>query len=178
MLDQKSVEPRPVGAGAQLVTHLFNAMSGVNHREPGVAVFAMIDRRVGVSIIADGVHVHPAVVRLAFDALGERAVLVTDAVAWRSGTVGPVGIELRDGAPRLPDGTLAGSSLTMDAALRTCVDAGIELSDAVRAAATEPARRLGLTDRGLIGIGLRADLVTMTPQLHVEQTWVGGEPTL
>ena len=74
-----------VGAGARLVTHLFNAMSGVNHRDPGVAVFAMIDRRVGVSIIADGVHVHPAVVRLAFDAIGDRAVLVTDAVAWRSG---------------------------------------------------------------------------------------------
>jgi N-acetylglucosamine-6-phosphate deacetylase len=167
-----------VGAGARLVTHLFNAMSGVHHRDPGVAVFAMIDRRVGVSIIADGVHVHPAVVRLAFAALGDRAVLVTDAAAWRSGSVGPVDIELRDGAPRLPDGTLAGSSLTMDAAVRTCVDAGIALADAVHAAATEPARRLRLTDRGMIGIGLRADLVAMTPDLHVEQTWIGGRPTL
>jgi N-acetylglucosamine-6-phosphate deacetylase len=167
-----------VGAGARLVTHLFNAMTGANHRDPGVAVFAMIDPRIGVSIIADGVHVHPTVVRLAFNAIGERAVLVTDAVAWRSGQVGPVGIELRDGAPRLPDGTLAGSSLTMDGALRTCVDAGISLADAVHAAAAEPARRLGLTDRGTIGIGLRADLVAMTPQLFVQQTWVAGVPTL
>ena len=167
-----------VGAGAGLVTHLFNAMSGANHREPGVAVFAMIEPRVGVSIIADGVHVHPAVVRLAFAAIGDRAVLVTDAVAWRSGTVGPVGIELRDGAPRLPDGTLAGSALTMDAAIRTCVDAGIQLADAVHAASTEPARRLGLTDRGAIGDRAASRPGGDDPELQVEQTWVAGEPTL
>ncbi|MGD9995583.1 MAG: N-acetylglucosamine-6-phosphate deacetylase [Ilumatobacteraceae bacterium] len=167
-----------VDAGATLVTHLFNAMSGVHHREPGVAVFAMNDPRVGASIIADGIHVHPAVLRLAFAALQGRALLVTDAVAWRRGTVGSVALAMREGAPRLADGTLAGSALTMDAAVRTCVAAGIDLADALCAASTEPARRLRSTERGAIEIGRRADLVALRPDLTVEQTWVGGEPTL
>ncbi len=165
-----------VDAGAGLVTHLFNAMSGVHHRQPGVAVFAMTEPRVAVSIIADGIHVHPSVVQLAFAAVGPRAVLVTDAVAWRSGRVGSIGVTMRDGAPRLPDGTLAGSALTMDAAIRNCVAAGIELDDAVRAASTAPARRIGLTDRGAIAAGMRADLVALDSELHVKQTWVAGEP--
>ncbi|MBI5088995.1 MAG: amidohydrolase family protein [Actinobacteria bacterium] len=167
-----------VDAGATMVTHLFNAMSGAHHREPGVAVFAINEPRVGASIIADGVHVHPAVLRLAFGALRERAVLVTDAVAWRHGAVGPVALTMHDGAPRLADGTLVGSALTMDRAVRTCVGAGVELADALHAASTEPARRLGRADRGAIEVGRRADLVGLTHDLEVEQTWVGGEPTL
>lgn len=166
-----------VDAGARLVTHLFNAMTGVHHREPGVAVFAMTEPRVAVSIIADGIHVHPSVVRLAFAAVGPRAILVTDAVAWRSGHVGSIGVTMRDGAPRLPDGTLAGSALTMDAAIRNCVAAGIELDDAVRAASTQPAQRIGLTDRGVIAPGMRADLVALDAELRVEQTWLAGAPT-
>jgi N-acetylglucosamine-6-phosphate deacetylase len=167
-----------VDAGARLVTHLFNAMTGVHHRQPGVAVFAMTEPRVAVSIIADGIHVHPSVVRLAFAAVGPRAILVTDAVAWRSGRVGSIGLTMRDGAPRLPDGTLAGSALTMDGAVRNCVTAGIELDDALHAASTEPARRIGLKDRGVIAPGMRADLVALDADLCVEQTWVAGEPAL
>jgi N-acetylglucosamine-6-phosphate deacetylase len=167
-----------VDAGASLVTHLFNAMTGVHHRDPGVAVFAMNEPRVRVSIIADGVHVHPAVLRLALHALGDRAVLVTDAVAWRRGAVGPVALSMRDGAPRLADGTLAGSALTMDAAVRTCVGAGVDLADALRAASTQPAAWLRSSDRGAIAPGRRADLVALRPDLTVEQTWVAGVPTL
>ena len=168
-----------VAAGARLTTHLFNAMSGVHHRSPGVAVFALTNPQVGASLIADGVHVHPRVLRLAFQALGaERAVLVTDAVAWRSGHVGLVGIELRDGAPRLPDGTLAGSALTMDAAIRNCVAAGVAELDVLRAASANPARLLGLADSGAIEPGRRADLVALTPDLEVEQVWVAGEAVL
>jgi N-acetylglucosamine-6-phosphate deacetylase len=165
-----------VDAGARLVTHLFNGMSGVHHRDPGVAVFAMVEPRVAASIIADGIHVHPTVLRLAFAALGHRAILVTDAVAWRRGSVGPVDLALVDGAARLPDGTLAGSALTMDVAVRTCVAAGIDLGDALLAASTRPAERIGLHDRGAIEVGRRADLVALTPELHVEQTWIGGAP--
>ncbi len=166
-----------IAAGARLTTHLFNAMSGVHHRSPGVAVWAMTNPEVCASIIADGIHVHPRVVRLAFSALGaQRSVLVTDAVAWRRGRVGEIGMEFRDGAPRLADGTLAGSALTMDAAIRVCRDAGVELSAAVAAASTNPARLLGLDDRGLVEVGRRADLVALTPANEIEQVWVAGEP--
>jgi N-acetylglucosamine-6-phosphate deacetylase len=166
-----------IAAGARLTTHLFNAMTGVHHREPGVATFALTNPGTCASLIADGVHVHPRVLRLAFAALGpERAVLVTDSVAWRSGRVAGIGLEMRDGAPRLPDGTLAGSALTMDAAVRTCVAASIDAADALRAAATNPSRLLGLTDRGEIRAGARADLVALDPRLHVESVWIAGEP--
>lgn len=164
-----------VASGASLVTHVFNGMSGVHHREPGVAAFALTSDDTRCSLIADGVHVSPRVIRLTFTALGaDRAVLVTDAVAWRAGTVSGIGIEFRDGAPRLPDGTLAGSALTMDAAIRHCVLAGVPLEHAVRAASTNPAAVLGLDDRGRIEAGCRADLVALTTDLRVASTWVAG----
>ncbi|MEY4172931.1 MAG: hypothetical protein RI900_96 [Actinomycetota bacterium] len=168
-----------VAAGARLVTHVFNGMSGVHHREPGVAAFALTNPAVCGSLIADGVHVHPRVLHLAASALGPtRTVLVTDSVAWRAGTVGPIGMQLRDGAPRLPDGTLAGSAVTMDAAVRMLVSSGIALQHAVRAASTVPASLIGLHDRGEIGVGRRADLVALSPDLQVAQTWVAGRPCM
>ena len=174
---------RCVDAGARLTTHLFNGMSGVHHRSPGVAVFAMTNPAVSASLIADGVHVHPRVLRLAAQSLGDRMVLVTDAVAWRAGRLAGVGagsieIAFRDGAPRLADGTLAGSALTMDAAIRRMVASGTPLGDVLRAASTHPARLLGLDDRGMIEVGCRADLVALDESLEVEQVWVAGTPTL
>ena len=164
-----------VAAGARLVTHVFNGMSGVHHREPGVAAFALTHPSVCGSLIADGVHLHPRALHLAASALGpERTVLVTDAVAWRAGTVGPIGMELRDGAPRLADGTLAGSAVTMDAAVRHAVAAGIDLQHALRAASTVPAALLDLHDRGIVAVGRRADLVGLSPDLQVRRTWVAG----
>jgi N-acetylglucosamine-6-phosphate deacetylase len=137
----------------------------------------MTNQAVSASIIADGVHVHARVLRLAFAALGaQRAVLVTDAVAWRSGRVGDIGMALRDGAPRLADGTLAGSALTMDQAVRTCAAAGVDAATALSAASTNPARLLRLADRGVIEVGRRADLVALTPTLEIEQVWVAGRP--
>ena len=163
-------------ADARLTTHLFNGMSGVHHRSPGVAAFALTNDAVCASLIADGVHLHSRVLRLAFAALGRRrAVLVTDSVAWRSGRVGEIGMAFRDGAPRLADGTLAGSAVTMDAALRTCVAAGVHPANALLAASTTPARLLGLRDRGTIGVGRRADLVALHPALTIEQVWVAGQ---
>jgi N-acetylglucosamine-6-phosphate deacetylase len=165
-----------VQAGATLVTHLFNAMSGMHHRTPGVAAWALSEPAVACSLIADGVHVHPRMVAMAMRLLGpRRTVLVTDAVAWRAGTAGEVGVQLRDGAPRLPDGTLAGSALTMDAAVRTCVDAGVPVAHALTAASTTPATVLGLHDRGALAVGARADLVALDPELQVEGVWVAGQ---
>jgi N-acetylglucosamine-6-phosphate deacetylase len=165
--------------GAAMVTHLFNGMSGLHHRRPGVAAWVLNDPTIAASVIADGIHVDPRMLRLAFTMLGaDRAVLVTDAVAWRAGTVGPLGIEMRDGAPRLPDGTLAGSALTMDAAVRNCVAAGVELGVVLRAASTNPARLLGLTDRSEVSLGQRADLVALSSSCAVDAVWIAGEPAL
>jgi N-acetylglucosamine-6-phosphate deacetylase len=163
-------------AGARLVTHLFNGMTGLHHREPGVAAWTLTHPSIAASLIADGVHVHPRMLRLAATTLGPgRTVLVTDAVAWKASRVGPLGgIAMRDGAPRLADGTLAGSALTMDAALRQMVAAGVPLEHAALAASTTPAHILGLADRGALEPGWLADLVALDDDLQVAGTWVGG----
>lgn len=160
-------------AGARLVTHLHNGMSPFHHRSPGLAGAALVVPALVPSIIADNVHVHPAVVRAAFATRRDTGIiLVTDAVAWRDRP----GVSVGDGAPRLADGTLAGTVLTMDGAVRHVTATGVDLAQAVAAASTTPAQRLGLYDRGLVAPGLRADLVALTAELAVAQVWVGGDP--
>lgn len=147
-------------AGAQMVTHLFNAMSGVHHREHGVALTALTDDEIFASIIVDLEHVSRRAVQLAFRAKPDRMVLVTDSV--RANTIT---------APRLNDGTLAGSVLSMDQALRnTVVKCSVPLSVALTSATRNPAEVLGLRDRGDISVGKRADLVLLTHDLSVLQT--------
>ncbi|HWS44780.1 MAG TPA: amidohydrolase family protein [Acidimicrobiia bacterium] len=149
-------------AGARMVTHLFNGMGPMHHRAPGLAGAALHDRRLVPSLIADFVHVHPAMVKLAVDARPD-AVLVTDAVPAA--------------ATRLADGTLAGSTLTMDAAVRNVASLGVPVARAVRHATANAARVLGLYDRGRIVPGARADLVALDPHdLTVRGVWVGGRP--
>ena len=167
-----------VDAGARLVTHCFNASGELHQRAPGFLGAALSDDRLAISLIADLAHVHPALLRLAFRAKGPgRVVLVTDAVAWRAGQIGTIDVHPgEDGVPRLADGTLAGSALTMDRAVRNVVrDAGVDLADAVAAASTTPARLLGLDDRGVLRPGARADLVALDDDLTVAGTWIGGE---
>ncbi len=165
-----------VDAGATLVTHLFNGMGGLHHREPGLLGLALSDDRVSTSMIADLVHVHPAAMRLAFAAKGpHRMVLVTDAVAWKRGAVGGTALRVVDGAPRLADGTLAGSVLTMDCAVANVVNrCGVTLDEAVRSASTTPATVMGLPDRGALEPGRRADLVALDGELSCVATWIGG----
>jgi N-acetylglucosamine-6-phosphate deacetylase len=155
-----------IDAGARLVTHCFNGMGALHHRKPGLVGAALTDDRVAASLITDLIHVHPAAVALVFRSKSaQRVALVTDAVAWDGG----------GDAPRLADGTLMGSTLTADAAIRNAVQrCGISLTDAVHAAATTPADLLGLADRGRIEPGARADLVALNPDLTVETTWVEG----
>lgn len=167
-----------IDAGARLFTHVFNATGPLHHREPGALGAALTDDRLAVSLIADGVHVHPAVMGLVWRAKPPGMIaLVTDAVAWRAGHLAGAGLAHRDGAPRRSDGTLAGSALTMPEAVRYSVEeVGIDLAAAVAAASSTPARLLGLDDRGVIAVGRRADLVAFGADWVVETTWVGGEP--
>src|SRR6185503_20619694 len=150
-------------AGARLVTHCFNGMPPLHHRSPGLVGAALSDERLAVSLIADLVHVHPSAIAIAFRAKGAaRVALISDAVAWRAATVGDITVHFDGRAPRLADGTLAGSALTMDQAARNVVrHAHVDLTDAVRAAATTPADLLGLDDRGRLTAGARADVVAL-----------------
>lgn len=164
-------------AGARLVTHLFNGMAPFHHREPGLAGAALTDDRLVVAVIADGVHLHAAAVATAFRVKGPGGVvLVTDAVGWRATREGRSAVELREGAPRLADGTIAGSALRMDAAVRFVVGrCGVSLPDAVAAASSTPSAVLGLADRGRLEPGARADVVALSSGLDVAAVWVGGE---
>jgi N-acetylglucosamine-6-phosphate deacetylase len=164
-----------VDAGARMVTHLFNGMPALHHREPGVVGAALTDDRVVAGLIADLVHVDAVALEIAFRAKPGRIALVTDAVAWRGARIGRIEI-LHDGrAPRLPDGTLAGSSLTMDVAIRNVVEhTQVSLDAALMAASTTPANLLGLHDRGRIAVGCRADLVSLGEHGVVQHVWRAG----
>jgi len=163
-------------AGAALVTHLFNGMPPLHHREPGLVGATLTDDRLVAGLIADLVHVHPTAIQVAFRAKPGRIALVTDAVAWRRARIGGIEITHDGEAPRLPDGTLAGSSLTMDRAVRNVVHAaGVDLAAAVAAASTTPATVLGLTDRGRLAPGCRADVVAFDADaLAVVGVWASG----
>lgn len=166
-----------VGAGASAVTHVFNGMAPLHHRHPGLVGAALADDRLTVTVIADLAHVHPSVLRIvARSKPRDRLVLVTDAVAWAAGSLAGREVEVVDGVPRLADGTLAGSALTMDAAVRNLVDAdAADLARALHAASTAPAQVLGLADRGAIAVGAWADLVALDHGVRVRSVWIRGE---
>ena len=163
-------------------THLFNAMSPLHHREPGLPGAAFAHPRVACGIIADGRHVHPEIVALAFRALGpDRLYLVTDAIAaaGMGSEEYPLAIRrvyLEEGVPKLEDGTLAGSVLTMDEALRNVLAfTGCTLPEAVRMAAVTPARLVGEGGRkGRLASGYDAAATVFGPELSVEAVYRGG----
>ncbi len=168
--------------GARLVTHVFNAMRGLHHREPGAAGGALLTRGLVASVIADGIHVHPAVLGLIARVAGPgRIALVTDAISAAgmergSFSLGGRGIEVRDGVPRLPDGTIAGSVLQMDRAVRNFASAAeIGLRDAVHSATAVPARLLRLARKGQIAPGYDADLAVLGRDGSVVLTLVGAQ---
>jgi N-acetylglucosamine-6-phosphate deacetylase len=167
-------------AGARAVTHLFNAQRPLHHREPGVPGHALVDDRLALGLIVDLHHVTSDVVRLVFAAAGNRVVLVTDAVGSAGMPPGryelggePVLVE--PGRPPVrEDGTIAGSGLRLDEAVRNTVDLGVALPVAVDAATRRPADLLRRADLGRIEPGAAADLTWLGPDLLTRSTWVAG----
>jgi N-acetylglucosamine-6-phosphate deacetylase len=170
-----------IRAGARQATHLFNRMPPLGHRAPGLTGAVLESDDVVVELICDGVHVHPAMMRMALAAKRpERVMAITDGTAGSglppgtTATIGGYPIAIRDAA-YLADGTIAGSSLTMDRAFaKLTAEIGLSLSDAATVCATTPARALGLQGFGLIATGAVADLVVLDRDLRVVQTWIGG----
>jgi N-acetylglucosamine-6-phosphate deacetylase len=156
-------------------------MRGVHHREPG-PVLAALDSGAACEVINDGVHVHPAVLRLVADRDPGQLLLITDAIdAAGVGDgrylLGGQSVRVHNGQARLDNGSLAGSVLTMDQAFRRAVrETGLAVIDAVAAASTNPARVLGLSqDRGAIRVGLRADLVHLDADFRPVAVMRGGQ---
>ena len=170
-----------IEAGVRYATHLFNAMPGLGHRDPGLIAALLADPRVTVGTIPDLIHVHPAMLDLAWRLVGpDRLSVVTDAISalgMPHGTflLGDREVTVDETGPRLADGRLAGSVLTLDLAVRNLAAAtGCPAGTAVAAATSVPAAVLGLTDRGRLVPGVTADLTILAPDLTVSGTIVGG----
>lgn len=169
-------------AGIRYGTHLFNAQPPLHHRDPGLVGALLTDRRPVVGMIVDGVHAHPAMVELAWRLLGERLSLVTDAMeamgmAPGRYRLGDFEVVVDETSARLADGTLAGSILTLDAALRNLMRfTGCTFAQALGCVTVTPARLLGLeTRRGVLAPGCLADLVLLDGDYRVVKTIVGGQ---
>lgn len=167
--------------GAAHFTHLYNAMTGLHHRDPGVVGAALTSADATAELIADGIHVHPAALRIAVAAMPHRIALVTDAMracGLADGTykLYDHDVIVDDGAARLPDGTLAGSVLTMSRAVQNMVElAGLPIETVIPLATEVPARIAGVADRkGRIEKELDADLVLMSERFEVERVWARG----
>lgn len=169
-------------AGATVGTHLFNAMRTLHHREPGPIAALLEHPDTYVELIADGVHVHPAPLRLAARAKPHLFVLVSDAMAAAAAVdgdyrLGRMNVVVRDGVARLADsGAIAGSTLTMAAALKYAVQvAGLSIDEAVRASSATPAAMLGLDRVGALRPGFHADAVVLDEHLDVRGVLHGGQ---
>lgn len=177
-----SVVKHAIDAGARVATHLFNAMPPLHHRRPGPAATLLLDPRVTIELIADLEHVAPAMLELAVRVAGpDRVAMVTDAIAAADHgdgdhRLGELEVIVTGGVARLREGgALAGSTLTQDVALRHLIEVvGIDLAVASAMLSATPTRVLGLSDRGQIAPGLRADLVVLTPGLEVVDVIRGG----
>jgi len=176
------VAQQAVKAGARHATHTFNAMRPLDHRDPGIVGEVLSDDGLSADLIVDGIHVAPAVVKLFLQAKGhERAVLITDAISATGMPdgryqLGPIEVDVKDGKCT-SQGSLAGSVLTMDRAVRNVTKfSQWNLREAVRAATLNPARAVGLADQyGILAKGALADFIVMNPAGDVLKTIVGGE---
>jgi N-acetylglucosamine-6-phosphate deacetylase len=170
--------------GAAHVTHMFNAMRPFHHREPGVVLGALLHNELKIELISDGIHVHPAVMKLLYNVKGEGGiVLITDAIRASGMPDGEYTfmdqtIAVRGKRAYLADGTLAGSTLTMEEAVKTMVrQVDVPVTNAIRMATFNGAKVLGVSHRkGILAVGKDADLVVLDPDFKVQMTVFEGEP--
>ena len=168
--------------GARSITHTFNAMTPLNHREPGIVGGAMCSNEVYCELIADNIHVHPAVQRILLQSKGiDKVILVTDSMrACGMGNgcyeLGGQSVVVENNSARLENGTLAGSILTIDSALRNFkMNTGISIMEAVRTVTENPAKLLGMEDTiGSIGVGKYSDFVILDDNFSILYTFVNG----
>lgn len=165
-----------------LVTHVFNAMSGLHHRKPGVLGAVLSSDHISGMLICDGIHAHPAAVKILFRALGtDRVILVTDAIPGGGMTEGTFTMlnqtaRIVDGVARLENGTIAGSILTLNRAVMNArVFGPLSLNDALKMATTNPARVLGLSNIGSLEPGSEADVAVMDNAGNISLTMVAGK---
>jgi N-acetylglucosamine-6-phosphate deacetylase len=169
--------------GLSQVTHIFNSMHPVHHRTPGVLSGALLKRELKVHLIADGIHVHPAVIQLLYKLKGpEGIILITDAISATSMEdgvfdMGGKKITVREGTAHLDDNTLAGSTITLEKAVKVMVEkVGVPVTEAVRMVSLNPARVLGLDRRkGILAVGKDADMVVLDNDYEVQMTIIGGQ---
>lgn len=170
-------------AGATVLTHSFNGMSGIHHRDPGPVMAAIRSSGVFLELINDHVHVHPDVAGLLFANAPERVVMISDAMA-AAGSVdgeymsGTMRVVVRGGVAQLADGSsISGSTLTLDVALRNAVSVGVPIEHAVRALTETPAKALRLGHQyGKLDVGYAADAVLLDDDLMVTNVWAAGAP--
>jgi len=169
--------------GVTEATHLYNGMREFSHREPGIIGAALTDERVACEMICDGIHLKPAAMKIAVKMKGrDKIILISDAMmaaGLKDGiyTLGVQKVFVKDGAARLAEGNLAGSTLTLNKAVYNMVHlVGVKLEDAVRMASLNPARAIGLDKtKGSIEIGKDADLIIFNNEIKVEAAFIGGK---
>ena len=168
--------------GIRTVTHLFNAMRPLRHRDPGLVGTALAREDVVVQIIVDGIHLADETAKVVWRAAAGRVALVTDAIAGAGAveadgdySLGSLEVSVRDGVARGPDGVLAGSLLTMIEAVRNLHALGVPLEDALTAATAVPARVIAEPNAGRLDVGLAADVVVLDDSLEIERVLLGGE---
>lgn len=173
-----------IGAGAHMVTHLFNAMSPLGHREPGVVGAALESGSVYAGLIADGYHVDPATMAIAIRAKKGpgKIFLVTDAMSTIGSDLTTLTLNGREitragGRLTLEDGTLAGADIDMMSSVRVLIDSvGLAMEEALRMASLYPAEAMGVSDtHGCLKAGSRADFIQLTAGLELQEVWIGGE---
>lgn len=168
-------------AGADGLVHCFNGMTGLHHRNPGMVGAGLTDKRAWLELIADGHHVHPAVMKICCACASPRVLLITDAMSAAGMPDGDYAIcgqqvKMQQGIVRTASGGLAGSTLSLDAAVRNLVnDVGIAAEEAIHMASLHPAKMLGLDEAlGSLAAGKRASMIGLDSALRVQTLWVNG----
>jgi len=170
-----------VDAGVRYGTHVFNAMPPLHHRDPGLVGALLADERATIGLIPDGVHVHPALVKSVWQVARHRLNVVTDAMAAMGQgpgiyQLGDHTVTVDETTARLADGTLAGSIVTLDQAVRNLVQwTGCTAHEAIRTVTEIPAELLGFSQKGRVEVGTDADLVLLDKELYIQQTIINGE---